>query len=247
MNASDSFHTNNCESRHGSIFYRWNPALLREFNPDIFSPDFKADHSINRLGRGAAIMFGYRGLNLVLRHYQRGGLVRFFNRDLYPFFHLGRTRMWREFDLLLKLQTWSLPAPIAVAARCQKVGLGFCRGDLITQTIPDTQTLAEVLQSRPIGENQWRALGALLSRFHNAGVYHADLNANNILLDNAGQFYLLDFDRGEIRASNHAWQAANLARLLRSLHKMQTRFSPFYFESADWSVLLLAYDAAKPS
>lgn len=247
MSTTDSEHSNICESRDGPNFYRWNPALLREFKPDIFSPELSTDYSLNRLGRGAAAMFPYRGLNVVLRHYQRGGLVRFFNRDFYPFFRLRQTRMWREFDLLLQLQVLSLPAPVAVAARCQKMGPGFCRGDLITQTIPNAQTLAEVLQHEPLEKNEWRALGALLARFHSEGVYHADLNANNILQDHTRQFYLLDFDRGELRTPDPAWQAANLGRLLRSLHKMQKRFSRFYFEPADWAALLSAYSAAKPS
>jgi 3-deoxy-D-manno-octulosonic acid kinase len=247
MSTADTPNPNVRESREKSVFYRWNASLLREFNENIFSPDLNADHSLNRLGRGTAVMFDYQGLNLVLRHYQRGGLVRFVNRDLYPFFRLAHTRMWREFDLLLQLQALGLPAPIVVAARCEKVLFGFCRGDLITRTIPNARTLAQVLQSQSLAENQWRELGALLARFHIAGIFHADLNANNVLMDDAAHFYLLDFDRGELRDSNPSWQGANLARLLRSLHKCQKRCSRFHFQPSDWSALLLAYNQGSSS
>ena len=99
MNSSDTYHTSIREERRGSTFYRWNAAILREITPEIFSPIPAADHTVNRLGRGAVVMFHYLNLHIVLRHYQRGGLVRFFNRDLYPFFttraypHVARVRV----------------------------------------------------------------------------------------------------------------------------------------------------------
>lgn len=48
------------------------------------------------------------------------------------------------------------------------------------------------------------------------GVHHADLNAHNILLADDGAVYVLDFDRGRIRARG-AWENNVLARLHRSL------------------------------
>nr|AIA86950.1 CAZy families GT30 protein [uncultured Idiomarina sp.] len=57
---------------------------------------------------------------------------------------------------------------------------------------------------------------------HEAGVWHADLNAHNILLDTAGQPWLIDFDRardyGEPLA--HQLRVANMQRLRRSLEKV---------------------------
>ncbi|MGH7487911.1 MAG: lipopolysaccharide kinase InaA family protein, partial [bacterium] len=68
----------------------------------------------------------------------------------------------------------------------------------------------------------WHAIGACIRRFHDAGIYHADLNAHNIMLDNKDAVYLLDFDRGERRTPVILWQQANLARLSRSLRKFIT-------------------------
>lgn len=247
MNTTETHTIKIREMRRASTFYLWNATVLPSFDPAVFSPDLRKEHDLNLLGRGTAVMFRHQQLDLVLRHYQRGGMVRFFNRDLYPFFHLNRTRMWREFELLLELQRLNLPAPVAVAARCEKILFGLCRGDLITQTIPSARTLAQTLLTQPITENQWRDLGTLLARFHCAGVYHADLNANNILLDTSGDFYLLDFDRGELRTPHTDWQTANLSRLLRSLRKLQRRHPQFYFQEQSWTALLSAYQSPTPS
>ena len=96
----------------------------------------------------------------------------------------------------------------------------------------------------------WQRVGACIRRFHDRGVYHADLNARNILLGNegaseAGKIYLIDFDNGHIRCEpnddGQGWKAANLARLLRSLNKFG-RLSPgFHFTEDDWQQLLTGY------
>src|SRR5690606_9287058 len=130
---------------------------------------------------------------------------------------------------LQELWQLALPVPQPVAARCEKIAPFLYRGDLITRRIPAARTLAETLRDQPLAEELWSALGATLARFHRHGVYHADLNANNILLDDSGHFYLLDFDRGEQRRPETAWQRNNLDRLLRSLHKLQRLHNVFHF------------------
>ncbi|HVF34656.1 MAG TPA: lipopolysaccharide kinase InaA family protein, partial [Candidatus Saccharimonadia bacterium] len=65
--------------------------------------------------------------------------------------------------------------------------------------------------------------GDTIRRFHDAGVWHADLNAHNVLRDEAGAFWLLDFDRGWLAPPRERWRRANLARLERSLRKVGLR------------------------
>ena len=50
-------------------------------------------------------------------------------------------------------------------------------------------------------EDFWRALGASIWKFHEAGVYHADMNAYNVQVDKDGDIWLLDFDKGALRAA----------------------------------------------
>ena len=40
----------------------------------------------------------------------------------------------------------------------------------------------------------WDTLENTLQKFYNENVYHSDLNAKNIIIDNTDNFYFLDFD-----------------------------------------------------
>jgi hypothetical protein len=73
-------------------------------------------------------------------------------------------------------------------------------------------------------------------------VWHADLTAHNILLDAAGVPYLLDFDRGRLRAPGR-WRVGNLARLQRSLRKIRPRLAAGSYTQREWQWLLAGYAA----
>ena len=89
---------------------------------------------------------------------------------------------------------------------------------------------------------QWQAIGRCIKRFHQQGIYHADLNAHNILLRDA-EVFLIDFDKGEQRPAGR-WCQANLKRLLRSLTKLANQYPCFAFNSDDWQILVDAYEAS---
>lgn len=192
-------------------------------------------------GRGAACIFQYQGQALVLRHYRRGGLMARFSDDRYLWMGLDRTRAWREWHLLADMFGQGLPVPHPVAARVQRHGL-FYSADLVTLCIPGVTPLADLLMQQVLSETQWRLIGATVQRFHQAGVYHADLNARNILLDPAGQVFVIDFDKGERRTPQRSWQQANLARLRRSLDRFLVRQGRFHFDEQAWQWLLAGYD-----
>jgi tRNA A-37 threonylcarbamoyl transferase component Bud32 len=118
-------------------------------------------------------------------------------------------------------------------------GLSY-RGDIITVRLEagPLSALAKTRRDLP-----WEAIGACIRRFHEQGVYHADLNAHNILLDAQDRPHLIDFDRGQLRPSGD-WQRRNLARLRRSLLKLRKLDAQFAFSGADWDALLRGYGAA---
>ena len=66
---------------------------------------------------------------------------------------------------------------------------------------------------------------------------HADLNAHNLLLGEQGAVYVLDFDRGLIRARG-AWEHDVLSRLQRSLRKVTAGLPPDRFGAGQWQALL---------
>lgn len=198
--------------------------------------------------RGKAVMFAYRGRELVFKQYHRGGLVGRLVEKSYLYSRLPNTRVWREFNMLRAMRELGLPVPRPVAARCVSVPPLAYRGALITERVPDSRTLTETLCERPVDNAGWSRLGKLIARFHHKNVYHADLNASNILLTGSGDFYLIDFDKGAIRASLSRKEAdANVARLRRSLNKLQKRHPVFHFAEDNWQALESAYRAAVDS
>jgi 3-deoxy-D-manno-octulosonic acid kinase len=91
---------------------------------------------------------------------------------------------------------------------------------------------------------QWRKVGATIAEFHRHGVHHADLNAHNILLeDAASRVYVLDFDRGRLR-SRGEWEGEVLQRLKRSLEKIRRQRADVRFQEGDWQALMDGYVAA---
>jgi len=172
-------------------------------------------------------------------------MVARFVKDRYIWRGLSQTRAWREWHLLAELWEKKLPVPQPVAARVLRLGL-FYRADILMCRIPKSETLADSLMESAMAVSLWQKLGQMLRNFHAAGVFHADLNARNILLDGQENFHLIDFDRGRLRKPDRRWQQANILRLKRSLakfsdkaEKQQTRF---YFSESDWQALLQGYD-----
>ena len=167
-------------------------------------------------GRGGGARVGAGG-EWFLRHYLRGGKAALVSRDRYLYTGENHARCFAEFRMLARLHASGLPAPKPVAARFRVSGLRYT-ADLITEWIADTQTLAAALGSRADPARLMADVGATLARFHKAGVHHADLNANNILVGNNNAVWLVDFDRARLRRPG-SWRVGNLRRLERSLRK----------------------------
>lgn len=184
-----------------------------------FDPGYWGDAAqpVQAGGRGSAWFVSTPAGEAVLRHYRRGGRVATLLGDRYWWSGEDATRSFREFRLLAELHREGLPVPRPLAARVQCSGPWY-RADLLIARIPQTDTLAQRL-SGDMAALPWEEVGMLVARFHRAGVFHADLNAHNLLLDSAGVLWLIDFDRGERRAFEPVWATRNLERLRRSLRK----------------------------
>ncbi|RMH94759.1 3-deoxy-D-manno-octulosonic acid kinase [Lysobacter pythonis] len=169
-------------------------------------------------GRGAAWFVDARGGAFVLRHYLRGGLAAWFSHDAYLWRHAGATRSFAEFRLLQALRGRGLPAPAPIAALYRRRGRHY-RAAILLARIDQARSFGQLLLAH--GEDApWPACGALIARFHRAGLDHADLNAHNLLFDAGGTAWMIDFDKSRLRPPAATWQQANLARLRRSLEKI---------------------------
>lgn len=205
--------------------------LDHQFDPDCFNEVSLDEQGLliskATAGRGNTFFFRWHKHILVLRHYRRGGLIRHFVSRHYCYTGARRTRAAQEFSMLTQLHLKGLPVSQPYACRVDRAGL-FYSASLVTFRVAG-KTIAERLLSNGClsfdernNEILWRALGSVIARFHNAGVYHADLNAHNILLDEDGHIVLIDFDRARFRKVNEQrdWRLENIRRFERSLKKI---------------------------
>ncbi len=189
-------------------------------------------------GRGTIHFIDHGGDHWVLRRYLRGGIAARVARDRYLYLGEEHTRSFRELRLLAALRERGLPVPAPVAARYVRAHMTY-GAELITERLPGVRPLSEMLAAGLMDDARWAGIGRCLRHFHDAGVQHADLNANNIMLGEHREVWFLDFDRGRLRRPG-SWRARVLDRLARSLAKN--------FEGAgDWrtgfAILRLAHDA----
>lgn len=192
-------------------------------------------------GRGGVGVIDTSAGTCILRHYHRGGLVAAVSGDRYLWTGAARTRSLLEFRLLAEMIRQGLPVPQVVAARYTRRGV-YYTADLIMRRIDSALTLAECLAAGTLDATLAEAVGTLLARFHRAGIWHADLNAHNILVT-PQQLYLIDFDRGRQRAPALAWRAANLQRLHRSLLKLGAPSAgDVTFNHSVWQPLIDRYE-----
>ncbi|ARP90102.1 3-deoxy-D-manno-octulosonic acid kinase [Bordetella genomosp. 9] len=161
----------------------------------------------------------------VLRHYRRGGMVARISRQRYIWLGEARTRCFREFRLLESLAAQGLPVPAPLAAAYWRVGALTYEAAILVRRLPDVRPLARMLQ-----EPVWDAAADAIARMHQAGVWHADLNAYNILLDARGKAWIIDFDRGRQGGVSGPAKRRNMERLQRSLVKVGGAAGQAFFE-----------------
>jgi len=218
----------------------YDAALIEHPDETLFCPDRTSSvEKTTAIGRGEARFYQYQGHDLVFKQYLRGGMVASLMGDRYFGINPDHARSFKEFHLLHQLQALKLPAPVPVAASAERTGL-FFRAALITLEIPDAETLADKLMTTAMADASWQDVGRCIRQFHNHDVYHADLNARNILLSE-GKVYLIDFDKCAFRYLGDSWKTSNLARLKRSFLKFKSQNKIFYFDESDWKQLLKGY------
>ncbi|MEM6986249.1 MAG: 3-deoxy-D-manno-octulosonic acid kinase, partial [Pseudomonadota bacterium] len=185
-------------------------------------------------GRGAAWFVNIGDHQALLRHYCRGGLAAKLSRDRFVYTGLSRTRPWREWLLNQYLFDCGLAVPRPLAAGVNRRGLSY-QAAFVTARLPDAVSLADALRKQQ--SIQWARLAQTVSAFHQVGLDHVDLNANNLLLSQ-GDWHLIDFDKCRLRRFAAAWSQANCARLKRSLVSLDL------YDESGWRAFVDAYTAS---
>lgn len=228
----------------GAILF--DDARLRQPRPEWFDPAHWGGRArpVHAGGRGGAWFVDAPFGPAVLRHYLRGGLPARISRDRYLWQGETRVRSFHEFRLTASLLRQGLPVPRPLAACYWREGARYRAGILLERLQP-VRTFAECVAG-DASDAPWEDAGRLVAKFHRAGLDHADLNAHNILFSTpSGEAggWLIDFDRGRLRAPGRTWRENNLARLMRSLQKLRGDRRRSAVE-ADFARLRTAYDAA---
>lgn len=235
-------------TENGAIIY--DRAVISEMSLSLFTPEGwlhvePVGGSLGSEGRGNTLFVGNVPRQFVLRHYLRGGAFGKFVRDSYLWTGEDNARPFNEWRLLAKLADSGLRVPRPAAARYRRRG-PFYTADLITVRIPNVRPLSQCVTEKRWGAGFWESVGRGIRDFHAHGVYHADMNAHNLQIDEDGSLWMLDLDRGRLRSPG-LWQQKTLARLRRSLDKIKTLDPRVNFGTENWEQLLAAYFAASRS
>jgi len=191
-------------------------------------------------GRGAVHGFRFQDIDLVLRHYRRGGMPAKLSKDKYIWSTLKKTRAMRELEMLSIMHKSELPVPQPAAMQICKNPLTYT-ADIVTVLIPNAKTLSSILASNSLERSDWQRIGEVIRKFHKHNCNHGDLNAHNVMLDDKKDVYLVDFDNSEFKSLSGKWQEHNLQRLKRSLVKLSQSEAEFNYTASNFDVLLQGY------
>jgi 3-deoxy-D-manno-octulosonic acid kinase len=231
--------------QQGNLYCVYDQTQIKDFNEEMLAPEYwQRNEAIigTAQGRGTTYFVQHESEQWVLRHYYRGGLIGKLIKDSYLFISQQRTRAAQEFNLLLAMTELGLPVAKPIAYRVEKKGL-FYHADLLTARISSAEDLVAVLTKKSLTTATWAAIGQTIQAFHQQGIYHHDLNAHNILIDQLGKIWLIDFDRGQQRKPQKPWQQSNINRLLRSFHKEKQKMPRLHWGVEDWQSFQQGYTA----
>ena len=179
-------------------------------------------------GRGTTWFVELPSMQAALRHYRRGGLFGKLVEDSYIYTGDESTRSYQEFELLNRLIESGVNVPRPIAARVVKNGLIYT-ADLLSEKVPNARDLVAVLQENALPKEMYLKIGIEVRKMHVAQVNHTDLNIHNILIDEQGKVWIIDFDKC-FQKQGESWKQDNWNRLLRSFKKEQIK------RNIHWSV-----------
>jgi 3-deoxy-D-manno-octulosonic acid kinase len=188
------------------------------------------------------------GQTAVIRVYLHGGVLR---RITGQSFFTWPPRPFRELAITEELRRRGLRTVEVYAACVSRPRGPFYRGWLITRQLEHAEDLWSALKSgltERVGfEQTLRAAAESVAEMHREGVYHADLNLKNILVQPDGTGlagYVIDFDKAKVFLGRlpAPLAARNLKRLERSVRKLDP--ARRLFSVSAWDKFLSFYHGA---
>ena len=137
--------------------------------------------------------------SVAIKPYTRGGWIRYLIKQRY--LKLGKTRAQIEFELLQVVRKLGInaPEPVAYAHR----GCIFYQAWLVSRAIKHPLSLARLsLKDEKKTRQAMESVIGQISVLIQNGILHVDLHPGNIVVDGAGQIFIVDFDKGQIHHSS---------------------------------------------
>ncbi len=185
-------------------------------------------------GRGCAYRVELAGGRVVwVRKYLRGGFMRYLVRDLYL---LRPPRPLRELVVTEAARAAGCRVPTVHAVCIEEAGPCY-RGWIVTSAIEPAEAFIErYLRASEERRELMSAAGAAIAGLHRAGVYHVDLTGHNLLIDDAGEVHVIDFDRAVHRELPSPKLAeSGLRRFMRSMAKLcASRQDELHADARQW-------------
>jgi hypothetical protein len=161
---------------------------------------------------------------LFVRRARRGGMVSALFTDTYFGTH---PRPLQELSVAIEAKRRGIAVADPMGAIVEWAGPAIYRGFFLTRAIPG-MTLWEFLRTdddvtvRMLVVQQVRDA---IHTMHERGLFHADLNLHNLMVTQAADSFavkILDLDKARLypEALSASLRRANLARLMRSAHKL---------------------------
>lgn len=129
---------------------------------------------------------------VVIKHYVRGGWMRFVNHRSY--FRRSRSRARAEFEMLTMLRSlgFDVPRPLAWAER----GKLWVHAWLVMEERQETKTLAELAMTDALrAQTVLPQVSEVVDRLISHQIHHVDLHPGNVLVDDKNRICLIDFDK----------------------------------------------------
>lgn len=129
---------------------------------------------------------------VAVKRYLRGGVIGNFINSLY--LRGDKTRSQSEYEQMLNVgeRGVKVPEPIMYVSK----GSLFYRAWLVTRKISNSQTLAELsLADEDALQQPMQRLVEQVELLINNRILHVDLHPGNVLVNSAGEVFLVDFDK----------------------------------------------------
>ena len=187
-------------------------------------------------GRGEALIYNAGDMDVVMRHDRRGGLLGRIVKDHFLLCEPHAHRAFDEMRLLYLMEKKGLPVPRPILAR-ERITRCCIVQDIVIGAL-NARDLSYVMRERSLTRIEMLRLGGMIKAFFEQGVDHTDLNIRNILLDDQGKFYLIDFDKCFLNHPTAKRRAEIIERLQRSFRKEYARFPEvFHYNDEDFALI----------